>query len=214
MIVDEIEFVDPKFLRGTLLPVLMERKTTFLAATSPQSEDTYFSYLCSVVNPRTKARVFNVVYLVQVCKLCRNSGKTLECLHKRDKMSTNKNAATMEDSLLFYRPGVERQTAARENQGEITSNKGLIISKDAVESWKAERVTITMPPRIIYVSVDSGGGSVGHMGVAAHIEQIDYSRGIVQLVVSSFYCFLVFFVCLGPAGVLRLAGSSFGSTTS
>lgn len=121
----------------------------------------------------------------------------------------------MEDTLLFYRPGIERQTAARENQGEITSNKGLIISKAAVENWKALRVVVNMPPRVIYVSVDSGGGSVGHMGVAAHVEQIDYARGVVQLVVS-FYCFAIFAFldCLGPLGPLRLVGSSTGSTTS
>lgn len=59
-----------------------------------------------------------------LCEPChRNSGKELECLHERDAMSSNKNAATIEDSLLFYRPGVERQIAAQENQGEVTSNK-------------------------------------------------------------------------------------------
>jgi hypothetical protein len=164
----------------------MERKTTFLAATSPQSEDTYFSYLCQVKNPRTGAKIFNVVYLVQVCKLCRNSGKALECLHKRDKMSTNKNAATMEDSLLFFRPGVERQVAARENQGEVTSNKGLLVSRARVDTWKSLRVDVTQTPRVIYVSVDTGGGSVGHMGVVAHIEQRNHDLGIIQLVVSIF----------------------------
>lgn len=162
----------------------MERKTTFLAATSPQSEDTYFSYLCQVKNPRTGAKIFNVVYLVQVCKECRNSGKSLECLHKRDKMSSNKNAKTMEDTLLFFRPGVERQVAARENQGEITSNKGLIISRALVDLWKSLRVAVVNPVRVIYLSVDTGGGSVGHMGIAAHVEQTDYVRCIVQMVVS------------------------------
>ena len=169
----------------------MERKTTFLAATSPQSEDTYFSYLCQVKNPRTGAKIFNVVYLVQVCKQCRNSGKALECLHKRDKMSTNKNAATMEDSLLFFRPGVERQVAARENQGEVTSNKGLLISRALVDNWKSLRVSVRIPPRVIYLSVDTGGGSVGHMGVAAHIEQKDHDRGLVQLVVGFFFFYLL-----------------------
>lgn len=211
MIVDEIEFVDPKFLRGTLLPVLMERKTTFLAATSPQSEDTYFSYLCQVKNPRTGAKIFNVVYLVQVCKLCRNSGKALECLHKRDAMSSNKNAATMEDSLLFYRPGVERQIAARENQGEVTSNKGLLISRQLVDSWKAMRVPVTVAPRVIYLSVDTGGGSVGHMGVAAHIEQRNYELGIIQMVVGKLYSSFFFrFTFLFP-GRLGGFGSSSGS---
>lgn len=191
----------------------MESKTTFHAATSPQTEDTYFSYLCGVRNARTGAPIFNTIYLTQVCKQCRKLGKVLECLHKRDKMSSNKNAATMEEAMQFYRPGVERMIAARENQGEVTSNKGLIISRYLVENWRKLIVSVRFPPRIIYLSVDSGGGSVGHMGVAAHVEQIDMVRGIVQLVVRIFYSAFCRFVRPPCFGRPRLIGATGGGSS-
>jgi len=119
----------------------------------------------------------------------------------------------MEEAMQFYRPGVERMIAARENQGEVTSNKGLIISRYLVENWRKLVVSVRFPPRIIYLSVDSGGGSVGHMGVAAHVEQIDMVRGIVQLVVRIFYSAFCRFVRPPCFGRPRLIGAIGGGSS-
>lgn len=89
----------------------------------------------------------------------------------------------MQEALMYFRPGIERQVAARELQGETTTNKGSIIPHRVVNEWKGMRIVLEYPPRIIYLSVDPGGAKDGHMGVTAHVEYNNKELGIVQLVV-------------------------------
>lgn len=169
MIVDESEFVPEELWTNTIFPLNMEFQNSIIAATSPQSEDSYNHFLINLINPVTKKHAYNVVYLYEVCKACLDAGKPWKCTHNQEQLSASKNQATVDEVRAAYRPG---QTAAklRETFGVTTGGNDKIIQAEYITAFFNERVKIDGKPRCIYLAIDPTGGGDSELGVVGIVE--------------------------------------------
>jgi len=149
----------------------MQKKTSVLAATSPQGSNSYNNYLLSLKNPETGKSIFNVVLLKEVCKSCRNTDKAYSCEHKSTAMSGNKSAAKRKDTLSFYRPN-QKHIAMRELYGATTDGGGGLISERLIQRLQESTITVNGPVRAVYIGIDPGGGGEGKLGVCAMVETL------------------------------------------
>jgi len=151
----------------------MQEKTSILAATTPQDNSTYHSFLINIKDPDTGKLLFNVVHLVEICKACRNSSNPLGCTHKYDEMSGNKSAAKRKETMRFYRPE-QKHIAQRELLGQQASGSTGLIPKERIERFSTSSVIIPLVPnfRCIYLGIDPGGGGPGELGIVGMAELV------------------------------------------
>lgn len=154
---------------NTIWPLYMQKKTSVLAATSPQGTNSYNQYLLGLKNPTTGKNIFNVVLLKEVCKACRNTDKAYSCEHKGTAMSGNKSAAKRKDTLSFYR---NKDVAQRELYGLATDGQGGLIPERLIKRLQQSTVVVDKPARAVYIGIDPGGGGQGKLGFCALVETL------------------------------------------
>lgn len=168
---------------NTIFPLNMEFRNSIIAATSPQSEDSFNHHLINLKNPITGQNVYNVVYLYEVCKPCLDAGKPWKCTHMQEQLSDSKRQDTVDEVRLGYRAG---QTAAklRETFGVTTSGTNRLIPDQFVNQFFKSMIEVDPQPRCIYMGIDPSGGGDSEMGVAAIVEsftQKDFMKLAVSL---------------------------------
>lgn len=168
---DESEFVSEQLWLNTIWPLYMQKKTSVLAATSPQGSNSYNNYLLGLKNPTTGKNIFNVVLLKEICKACRGTDKAWKCEHKSTAMSGNKSAAKRKDTLSFYRSN-QKHIAMRELYGKASDGNGGLIPERLIKRLKESSVPIDKPARAVYIGVDPGGGGDGKTGLCAIVETL------------------------------------------
>jgi hypothetical protein len=120
----------------------MEYRNSIIAATSPQTEDSYNHHLITLINPLTGRNIYNVVYLYEVCQACLDAGKAYKCTHNQEQLSDSKRQETVDEVRSAYRAG---QTAAklRETFGVTTSGTDRLIPQDYVTKFFNTRVKVS-----------------------------------------------------------------------
>jgi hypothetical protein len=169
VIVDESEFVSETLWTNTIFPLNMEFRNSIIAATSPQSEDSFNHHLINLKDKNTGKNLYHVVYLFEVCDACTKAGKQAKCTHMGDQLSDSKRQETVDAVRQSYRAG---QSAAklRETFGVTTSSIERIIPAQYVERFFSRRVDVDDKPRCIYMAIDPSGGGDSEMGVVAICE--------------------------------------------
>lgn len=183
--VDESEFVPESLWINTILPLMMQPKTSILAATSPQDNTSYHAFMINVVDKSTGQRVFNVVNLMEVCEACLKTDTPWTCVHAQDRLSWSKSKAARDETSLFYRKGQDA-VRGRELFGIANKNTSNLLPPSHVDLFFKSSVHITVPARVLYLAIDPGGGGPGELGIV----------GLVDTMVSS-----------GPTAGARLAVS-------
>lgn len=166
----------------------MQEKTAILAATTPQDNSTYHSFLISRKDPdRPEQPLFNVVNLMEICKKCRNeSDKPWKCTHKAYNTSSNKGRSKIKETLTLYRDN-QKHVAMRELFGQAASGTGGLLPAEYIEQFKNSISALETPPRCIYLGIDPSGGGLGELGVVAMVEDIS-ARGMRFVVSTSRMC--------------------------
>lgn len=167
---------------NTIFPLNMEFRNSIIAATSPQSEDSFNHHLINLRNPITNQLVYNVVYLYEVCKPCLDAGKPWKCTHMQEQLSDSKRQDTVDEVRLGYRAG---QTAAklRETFGVTTSGGNRLIPDQYISQFFAKVIEVDPQPRCIYMGIDPSGGGDSEMGVVAIVESFT-AKDFMKLAVS------------------------------
>jgi len=148
----------------------MQEKTAILAATTPQDNSTYHSFLISRRDPdRPEERLFNVVDLMEICKACKESEKPYRCTHKAYNTSSNKGRSQIKETLALYRDN-QRHVAMRELFGQAASGAGGLFPQEYIDRFTNAVDSLDVAPRCIYLGIDPSGGGIGEMGVVAMIE--------------------------------------------
>jgi hypothetical protein len=192
--IDESEFVPKSLWLNTILPLNMQKKTAILAATTPQDNSTFHAHLCNVRDPETNKRIFNVVYLVEVCKACLKTAKPFQCTHMDDRISGSKSADARKQTMLFYGPG-EKHVAMRELMGQQAGGNSGLLPQDRIERFHASSIIISDMPRAIYIGIDPGGGGPGELGIVGIAETMSMEYG-QKLAVRFFFTFSNFIFLL------------------
>jgi hypothetical protein len=184
--VDESEFVPESLWINTILPLMMQPKTSILAATSPQDNTSYHAFMINVTDKSTGQKVFNVVNLMEVCDACLKTETPWTCVHAQDRLSWSKSKAARDETSLFYRKGQDA-VRGRELFGIANKNTSNLLPSTHVDLFFNSSIHITEPARVLYLAIDPGGGGPGELGLV----------GVVDAN-----------VMVGPAGGSRLAVSS------
>lgn len=175
----------------------MEYRNSIIAATSPQTEDSYNHHLITLINPLTGKNVYNVVYLYEVCQACLDAGKAHKCTHNQEQLSDSKRQETVDEVRLGYRAG---QSAAklRETAGVTTSGVDRLIPADYITRFFNTRVKVKSPsltlqidgkPRCLYLAIDPSGGGDSELGIVGIVEsytQTDLAKLVVSLFLNCF----------------------------
>lgn len=184
--VDESEFVPESLWINTILPLMMQPKTSILAATSPQDNTSYHAFMMNATDKSTGRRIFNVVNLVEVCEVCAATETPWTCVHAQDRLSWSKSAAARNETAAFYRKGQDA-VRGRELFGIANKNTSNLLPPTHVDLFFNSSVEVREPARVLYLAIDPGGGGPGELGMV----------GLVESHVSS-----------GPAAGARLVVSS------
>ena len=170
--IDESEFVKEELWLEAILPLNMQDKTAILAATTPQDDSTYHSFLISRRDPdRPEQLLFNVVNLMEICKACKASEKPWKCTHKSYNISSNKSTAKRKETLLLYREN-QKHVAMRELYGVAAGGSGGLIPDSDIEQLRNNISKLNKPARCIYLGIDPGGGGPGDLGIVGMVETI------------------------------------------
>jgi hypothetical protein len=169
VIVDESEFVSETLWTNTIFPLNMEFRNSIIAATSPQSEDSFNHHLITLKDKNTGKNLFPVVYLFEVCDACTKAGKQAKCTHMGDQLSDSKRQDAVDAVRQAYRAS---QSAAklRETFGVTTSSIERVVPAQYVERFFSNTIDIDDHPRCIYMAIDPSGGGDSEMGVVAICE--------------------------------------------
>lgn len=162
----------------------MQDKTAILAATTPQDNSTYHSFLISRRDPdRPEQLLFNVVNLIEICKACKKSEKPWKCEHKSYNTSSNKSTAKRRETELLYPPN-KKHIAMRELFGQAAGGSGGLIPDDDIQVLHSNICSIELPPRAIYLGIDPGGGGPGELGIVAMVETMtpEGPRTVVRII--------------------------------
>lgn len=176
----------------------MQEKTAILAATTPQDNSTYHSFLISRKDPdRPEQLLFNVVNLMEICRKCReNSDEPWKCTHKAYNTSSNKGRSKIKETLTLYRDH-QKHVAMRELFGQAASGSGGLLPAEYIKQVSESVDALENPPRCIYLAIDPSGGGLGELGVVALVE--DWGPKGMRFVVSyCAACGLFFFLITQP----------------
>jgi hypothetical protein len=147
----------------------MQEKTSLLAATTPQDNTTYNSFLITLKDPETQEHVFNVVNLFEVCPACLAGDKPWQCTHTPDKISGSKTRKSRAITSLFYGDGDEA-IGGRELYGVGNKASNNLLLSKVIERFRASSVKVVDQVRALYLAIDPGGGGPGDLGIVGIVE--------------------------------------------
>lgn len=167
--IDESEFVKRDLWLNTILPLHLQEKTSILAATTPQDNTSYNSFLISLKDPETNEHIFNVVNLFEVCIKCRAGDKPWQCTHQPDRISGSKTRKSRDITKLFYSDG-DGEIGGRELYGVGNKNTNNLLLTRLVQQFRKSSVKIQRRVRALYLAIDPGGGGPGDLGIVGVAE--------------------------------------------
>jgi hypothetical protein len=183
--VDECAWLPYQVFRENLLPLLQQKKTSLIAASTALGDRNYFSTLCKLKDPATGKLVFNVCQVSQICKDCRATETPQDCTHLNYKMPAWKSAKRTDKLRLLY-AGNDHEFM-REIKGEIANEaQGAYASGLIKRFMELPLFTLRQVPKALYWGIDPGGGGPGETG---HALIVDFD-GV--FVVSWLFGFLAF----------------------
>ena len=170
LVVDEMAFLKALIFIDLILPLMMQDKTGIVGLTTPKGEKNQFFLHLLRAKDKDGNSIFLKLQSKEYCDACAALNKADTCPHEVYGRSTNKTAKSMEKARLVY--GDEYATAGNEELlGMDTSGKGSVIPIKDIEAFQSNVVTMEKPPRVVYVTMDPGGGGRGsEMGIIIAVE--------------------------------------------
>jgi hypothetical protein len=147
----------------------MQEKTSILAATTPQDNTSYNSFLINLKDPETKESIFNVVNLFEVCIKCRAGDKPWQCTHQPDRISGSKTRKSRTLAQLFYSDG-DAEVGGRELFGIGNKNTNNLLLTRVIQRFRKSTCRIQRRVRALYLAIDPGGGGPGDLGIVGLAE--------------------------------------------
>lgn len=109
----------------------MQDKTSILAATTPQDDNTYHAFLLNCRDRTTGERLYNVVFLFEVCEDCLKGASPWKCVHNQDRISGSKSKAARDQTMEMFRDG-QQSVMMRELFGQATKNTSTLIPEGMI----------------------------------------------------------------------------------
>lgn len=170
IIVDEAAFISHELMMDTIIPVMGQARTSFIAVSTALDDSNHYSALTKLVDKETGEPLFNIMRIGQVCEPCQKTTTPWLCNHMAFDIPPWKSVKKQKRMEYIYEGQQHRNL--RENFGQIAGNGRQAFKQELIDKFaRRPPQRILGKVNVIFLGADPGGGGPSDLAMTAMIRK-------------------------------------------